>query len=164
MNKLPINESLTVEFKSSFNKDVIETLVAFANASGGTVFIGASDNGKPQGVNIEKDTVQNWVNEIKNETEPQIIPELKTLDIGGKDIVALSVCEYPVKPVSTRGRFFKRINNLNHLLGAVEIADEHLKTINSSWDFYIDPNHTKLDLSREKIEIFANKIRHNKVT
>ncbi|OIP31829.1 MAG: hypothetical protein AUK23_05825 [Deltaproteobacteria bacterium CG2_30_43_15] len=31
-------ESETVEFKESFNDAVIETLSAFANASGGTVF------------------------------------------------------------------------------------------------------------------------------
>ena len=30
MSKLPKKESATVEFKASFNEDVIETLVAFA--------------------------------------------------------------------------------------------------------------------------------------
>jgi len=33
-------ESQTVEFKKSFNKAVIETLVAFANTQGGQVLIG----------------------------------------------------------------------------------------------------------------------------
>jgi len=32
-------ESETVEFKSSFNREVIETLVAFANSNGGTIYI-----------------------------------------------------------------------------------------------------------------------------
>ena len=163
MTKLPISESLTVEFKCAFNKDVTETLVAFANANGGTVFIGVGDNGRPLGINADKQTVQNWLEEIKNETEPQIIPAVNILNIGGNEVVALLVSEYPVKPVATRGgRHFKRINNLNHLLNSTEIADEHLNTVNSSWDFYIDPNHTKLDLSREKIVAFANKVKQNK--
>ena len=38
MNNFPKIESQTVEFKASFNEDVIETLVAFANAKGGTVY------------------------------------------------------------------------------------------------------------------------------
>jgi ATP-dependent DNA helicase RecG len=39
MNNIPQKESQTVEFKTSFNEDVIETLVAFANTKGGTVYI-----------------------------------------------------------------------------------------------------------------------------
>jgi len=42
-----------------------------------------------------------------------------------------------------------------------EIANEHLRAINSSWDFYIDPNHSEADLSREKIALFADKIRQS---
>ena len=38
---IPTNESETVEFKQSFQSEVIETLVAFANAKGGSVFIGS---------------------------------------------------------------------------------------------------------------------------
>jgi len=162
MVKIPICESLTAEFKSAYNKDVIETLVAFANASGGTVFIGVGDNGRPLGLNADKNTVQSWVDEIKSETEPTIIPMVEIINGGGKEVVALSVSEYPVKAVATRGRHFKRINNLNHLLNSAEIADEHLNSVNSSWDFYIDPNHTTLDLSREKMAAFVAKIRRNK--
>jgi ATP-dependent DNA helicase RecG len=40
-------------------------------------------------------------------------------------------------------------------------TNEHLKTINSSWDFFIDPNHTEVDLSKEKIAQFINKIKQN---
>jgi ATP-dependent DNA helicase RecG len=34
-----IGESLTIEYKSSFDRESIETLVAFANAKGGTVLV-----------------------------------------------------------------------------------------------------------------------------
>jgi ATP-dependent DNA helicase RecG len=40
MNTSPKKENLTVEFKTSFNEDVIETLVAFANTKGGKVLVG----------------------------------------------------------------------------------------------------------------------------
>ena len=36
-------ESQTLEFKTSFGREAIETLVAFANASGGELYIGISD-------------------------------------------------------------------------------------------------------------------------
>jgi predicted HTH transcriptional regulator len=37
-----------IEYKSSFNEDVIETLVAFANSKGGRVLVGVDNNGQPQ--------------------------------------------------------------------------------------------------------------------
>ena len=42
--KITLQESETIEFKSSFNEATIETLVAFANTQGGTVFIGVITN------------------------------------------------------------------------------------------------------------------------
>ena len=161
MNHLPKKESLNVEFKTSFNDEAIVSMVAFSNAKGGTVFIGISDAGEVQGVTVGKETIQNWINEIKNKTTPQIIPDIEILTIKGKTIVTLFVQEYPIKPVSTKGKYYKRIGNSNHLLSLDEIANEHLRTINSSWDFYIDPNHSEADLSKEKIAKFANIIRHN---
>ena len=161
MNSLPKTESQTVEFKSSFNEDIIETLVAFSNAKGGTVYVGVSDKGKPQGISIGKETIQKWINEIKSKTNPQIIPDIEVLNIDNKDVISLIVIEYPIKPVSVRGKYFKRIGNSNHLLSADEIANEHLKTINSSWDFYIDTSHSLFNLSEEKITKFVNRIKQN---
>ena len=67
---LPKSESEFVEFKSTFNVAVIESLVAFANTKGGTVYVGVSDKGVVKGVEIAAESVQNWVNEIKSKTEP----------------------------------------------------------------------------------------------
>jgi len=159
MPKLPTKESQTVEFKPSFDKEVIETLVAFSNAKGGTVYIGVSDKGKIQGITIGRESIQNWINEIKSKTTPQIIPDVEIIAFENKTAVFLSVPEYPIKPVSVRGKYYKRVSSSNHLLSIDEIANEHLKTINSSWDFYTDPNHSEADLSKEKITKFINKIK-----
>jgi len=35
-----------------------------------------------------------------------------------------------------------------------EISNLHLKTMNTSWDFYPDPNHTLDDISLEKVNKF----------
>jgi len=40
---IPKTEGETVEFKSTFNGTVIETLVAFANTKGGTVYVGVNE-------------------------------------------------------------------------------------------------------------------------
>ena len=161
INRLPEQESLTVEFKSAFSEGVVETLVAFANAQGGTVYIGVSDKRKIQGITIGKETIQTLINEIKNKTSPQIVPDAEVLTFKDKSVLALFIPEYPIKPVSMKGKYIKRAGNSNHLLSIDEISNEYLKTINSSWDFYIDPNHSEADLSEEKITQFVNIIKQN---
>jgi len=158
---LPKAESETVEFKTSFNDEVIVSLVAFSNTKGGIVYIGFEDSRIVKGVQLGKETTIQWVNEVKNKTVPAIIPDIQLLEIEGKQVVSMHAMEYPVKPVSFRNKYFKRIANSNHLMSTDEIANEHLKTINSSWDFYPDPNHNKDDISIEKVRLFINTIEQN---
>jgi ATP-dependent DNA helicase RecG len=66
-----LKENAHIEFKSSFNDAVIESLVAFANANGGKVLIGVDNEGLPlKNFMIGDETVQQWINEIKNKTQP----------------------------------------------------------------------------------------------
>ena len=58
-------ESETVEFKNSFDREIIETLAAFANTKGGKVFVGISDKGKITGAQLNKESVQTWINQAK---------------------------------------------------------------------------------------------------
>ena len=105
-----ITENQHIEFKSSFNETVIETLCAFVNAKGGTVYVGLDDNGDPvSNFSIGKETIQHWINEIKNKTQPSIIADIEPVTIQGKEVVSIRVNEFPVKPASFRGRYYKRI-------------------------------------------------------
>ncbi len=151
-------ESEKVEFKTAFNEDVIETLVAFSNTNGGTIFIGVTDRAEIKGITIGKESLVNWINEIKNKTSPQLIPDIEIITVEQKNILAMHIIEYPVKPVAIRGRYYKRVNNSNHLMGLDEIANEYIKTINSSWDFYPDSIHNLDSISIEKVKSFISAI------
>ncbi|MDR2149051.1 MAG: putative DNA binding domain-containing protein [Tannerella sp.] len=148
--QIPEKESETIEFKVSFNVETIETLVAFANAGGGSIHIGIADTRAIIGVSVGKETVPQWINEIKSKTEPALIPDVNVAEVEGKQIVVLSITEFPIKPVSIKGRYYKRTGHSNQLLTLNEILNMHLKTFNSSWDYYFDPNHSVLDISEEK--------------
>jgi len=154
-------EGLRIEFKSSFDNKVIETLVAFANTSGGSVLIGISDDRKISGITTNHESVQNWLNEVKNKTTPAVAPFAEYVDYKDKVVVALTVPESPVKPVSMRSKYFKRVANSNHLMNTDEIASEHLRTINSSWDYYADPEHGVDSLSLDKVRVFMRRIEHH---
>ncbi len=77
-------ESENIEFKEKFNKETIETAAAFANTKGGVILIGFSDKGKVNGVQIGKETLKDWANQISQSTEPRIIPEIEQNEIEGK--------------------------------------------------------------------------------
>ncbi len=156
--KLNITESETIEFKTSFQEEVIISLVAFANHKGGAVYIGVNDNGEVVGITLGKETIQKWLNEIKVKTQPSIIPDVKELDYNNKKVVTIHVQEFPVKPISFKGRYYKRRNNANHLLSPIEIADLSLQSLQLSWDAYEKNNKTIEDLDRSKVERFINRV------
>ena len=161
-------ENESVEFKTSFNDEAIIALNAFANSKGGSVYIGISDKGiSVSGFHMGKETIHSWINEIKSKTQPALIPDVEILKTGTSSIVKLSISEFPVKPVSFRGKYFKRVGNSNHQMTLNEITNLHLKTINLSWDFAIDPNHGIKDISLAKVDKFiekANRHRENPIT
>ncbi|MEA2074371.1 MAG: ATP-binding protein, partial [Euryarchaeota archaeon] len=53
-------ESETTEFKENFDKEAVETAVAFANTKGGVILIGISDKGEIKGIQIGRSTLKNW--------------------------------------------------------------------------------------------------------
>ena len=152
-------ESQHIEFKPNFNEDVIETLVAFANTKGGKILVGVDDAGKPiKNFIIGKESIQNWVNEIKTKTQPAIIPNVEIVEYQGIEIVEFSVQEFPVKPVACRGRYFKRVKNSNHQLSPIEISDMNLQTLQVSWDSYPAQNASIEDIDWGKVRKFVNKV------
>ncbi len=152
------SENDTVEFKSSFNAQTIETLVAFANLKGGAVYIGVSDIGKITGVSVNSETIQIWINEVKTKTEPSIIPDTEIIKIKDIIVVKISIDEFPLKPVAVKGRYYIRKNSSNHLLAPNEISDIYMQSIQLSWDSYLYPNTSINDLDLSKVLLFIRKV------
>jgi len=86
-------ESQTVEFKTSFDREAIESLVAFANSKGGTLLIGVADDASIPGVTLGKESLNEWLGKIKSTTSPSIIPDFTTIQIEGRNVVAIKVGE-----------------------------------------------------------------------
>ena len=158
---IEIGENQTIEFKTSFQKEVISSVVAFANAKGGKVLIGISDKCEILGVEIKKETLKNWINQIKLNTQPTILVDIEEIEIENKKIAIIDIKEYPMKPISYKNRYYKRIKNSNHLMSLDEIANMHLQSINASWDYYIDERHNFSDISQENIDYFIKKVENN---
>lgn len=151
---LETGENEQIEFKTSFDREAVESLSSFANTKGGSVLIGIEDNGGIKGVNVGKKTLQNWNNQIKQSCTPSILPDTDIIPYEDKKIVVLTISEYPVKPMCCKGKYYKRVNNSNHQMALHEIAELHLRTFNTSWDHYPDSNHKLDTISLEKVNNF----------
>lgn len=135
-NLLKTGETETVEFKSTFGKEVIISLSAFANTAGGKVVVGVDDAGRPTGLQVGPESEQRYINEIKTATYPQIIPHVTAFDLDGRTVLVFEINEYPVKPIACKNRYYKRVRNSNHLLGLDEIVDLQQQSLNISYDAY----------------------------
>ena len=150
-------ESETVEFKEKFDERCIESLVAFANTRGGVIFIGVSDKNNIKGINIGKETINQWVNQISLSTDPRLIPEIEKIQIDGKTVIAVQIKEYPIKPVSTKGRCFKRVDSSNRTMTTQEITQIYLHSTGLSWDKYPAQNASLENIDLEKVEKYIEK-------
>ena len=97
---LRAGESLTVEFKrarEALNRDVYETICAFLNQRGGTLVLGAADDGSITGVapeavaQLRKDLVNTLHNTQKINPPMQLAPE--QVELEGQTLLVLSVPE-----------------------------------------------------------------------
>ncbi len=145
-------ESETVEFKTSFDKEVLEASGAFANTKGGAILIGISDKAQVKGIQIGKETVKDWANQISQSTEPRIIPEIEIGTIDGKNIAVIRIKEFPIKPVSVKGRCFRRVGSGNRVMQAHEIAEMHFQSTGMSWDRLPVANASVDEIDLEKVK------------
>ena len=154
---LKSGESQRLEFKESFGKEAIETVTAFSNSSGGMILIGINKNGSVKGISVTEEIIKEWTNEIKQATQPQIFTQINIIEIHNKTIVSITVQEYPVKPVSCKGKFYKRTGASNHLITVNKIVEMQLYSLNSSFDSFTVPQ-TISDLQAELTEKFFKQL------
>jgi len=151
-------ESDVLELKQSFNKEAIQTISAFANTKGGTLLIGINASNEIVGIQFGEETIQNYMNQIKQATSPSIFPDIETIEINGKWILVISVDEFPVKPISYKDRYYKRVQNSNHVMNLAEISNMHLQSLQLSWDAYEYPNGSLKNIYMVKVESFIEEV------
>lgn len=151
-------ESEKIEFKQSFDKETIETVVALANTKEGIILIGVKDDTSLCGVEIGSESLQSYANSVKNSTEPSLIIDIQLILVKEKNIIAIQVDEFPIKPVSYKGKYFKRVANSNHQMNLTQISTMHMQSLQLSWDAYVANEMTIDELDWQKIKRFIPKV------
>lgn len=109
-------EGYKTEFKRNVNTDLSKELVAFANASGGRIFIGIEDNGTVSGVKIDN-SLKSKVAMMAHECDPAVDVELEAFS----RVLILNVPEGKDKPYRCTNGFYIRNGSSSIKLGTQEI-------------------------------------------
>jgi ATP-dependent DNA helicase RecG len=96
-------ESYTVEFKESADKSLPSEVCAFANASGGRVFIGVDDSGRVVGADVSN-AARSRVQDSINQIEPHLNVNIEIVD----NFIVINVPEGTHKPYSCSKGFYLR--------------------------------------------------------
>jgi ATP-dependent DNA helicase RecG len=158
LNIINKGENETLELKSSFNKEVIDTIVAFSNTKGGKIILGCTDKKKVTGVIISDESIQTWTNEIKQSTQPAVFPSFETIQVNDKTVVVIQVDEFPLKPVSCKNRYLCRRKNSNHVLSVDEITEMRFISLNYSFDAFPVMDTAFEELDKVALDLFAKRI------
>ncbi len=101
---LQLPESKTLEFKRDLSspRNLLKTLVAFANSAGGKLVVGVADDGQVLGVEDPLAEEERLCNLIADQIAPRLVPNVDLVTVDGKTLL---VAEVFVS--GTRPHFFK---------------------------------------------------------
>ncbi|MDE7186370.1 MAG: putative DNA binding domain-containing protein [Lachnospiraceae bacterium] len=99
-------ESRTTEFKREYVEDIKNTIVAFANCDGGTLYIGVDDDGTVYGVDAVDGTMLRVTNAIRDAVRPDItmFVECRSDVMDEKPVVCVSVQRGTARPYYLHGK------------------------------------------------------------
>ena len=157
-------ECETTEFKTSLAewRDVVETICAFSNRNGGSIFIGVGDDCDIIGVDCGKNTIEKLANQIKQNTDPVIYPSVRIEEVDEKPVIVVDVGECEQKPVLAFGKPFMRVGKSNQKLGYEGIRSLAVKTSKVYWDGRPCEGADLDDIDEDKVRWFLNRAKYER--
>ena len=147
-------EHQEIEWKESWRDEYLKWLCGYANAHGGTLFIGKDDNGKVVGVEGSKKLLEDLPNKITSALG--IIADVNLLTEAEKDYIEIYVEKYP-SLISYRGKYYYRSGSVLREITGKELDRALLKSQGRTWDGVPLPKLSACDLKSDAIALFKQK-------
>ncbi len=162
-------ESETIEFKTSTAqlKPAFETLCAFLNGKGGTVYIGINDQGKLIGQEISDRTRQEIAREL-GKLEPTPSVDIRYISVAEKKfVIAIRIAAGPDVPYVYDGRPFQRSQSSTVRMSQHRYNQLLMMAKRSSpytWEEAVAPEYSQSDLDAEEIyKTVSDSIQENRI-
>ena len=149
-----MGEKHIIEYKRQWDDKWLKWLCGFANADGGTLYIGISDKQHIIGVDNSKKLMEDIPNKIVSKLG--IYPDVRLLEEDGKEIIEIEVAPSQ-ESVLLDGVLYKRVGATNQIVKGQALKDFYARKLNATWDSRIIRGATLDDIDPEAIKYFLRK-------
>lgn len=136
-----MSEQQNIEYKQSWRDEYLKWVCGFANAQGGKIYIGVSDNREVTGLTDYKKLMDDIPNKVVNHLG--LVIDVNLLEKDSKKYIEINVPTSPM-PVSYHGEHHFRSGSTKQVLKGVPLNEFLLKKIGKTWDD-IGINSAKID-------------------
>ncbi len=144
-----LGEGQFIEFKESFEKAIQKEIVAFANASGGVIYLGITDAGIIKGIEITN-RLKSQIQDIAYNCDPSILISIIQIE----SVLAVEVAEGKNKPYSCSFGFYMRMGANSQKMTRNEILALAIKTGKVRFDEQVCSNFNWKDFDNERFEYY----------
>lgn len=157
-----MSESHNIEYKESWRTEYLKWICGFANAQGGTIYIGINDSGKVIGVKDVKKLMDDIPNQIQSGLG--IIADVNKLAKEGLDYIEIRV-KPSSYPVNYHGEYHYRSGSTKQQLQGAALTEFIRERTGYLWDAVPVDNISMDDLDQNSIEIFRREaVRKKRMT
>ena len=155
-------ESQNVEYKESWHDEYLKWVCGFANAQGGTIYIGIDDSGNVIGVKNIKKLMEDIPNKIQSGLG--IIADVNKRTKAGLDYIEIKV-EPSSFPISYHGEYHYRSGATKQQLTGNALSQFIMRRTGFHWEDVTVDNITVNDLDDESFKIFRREaLRRKRMT
>ena len=147
-------ETQNIEYKSAWRDEFLREVCGFANAQGGTLYIGKNDKGNVVGVKNAKKLLEDLPNKIT--TILGIVSDVNLHATPQGDYIEIIVEPQP-NPVNYKGEYHFRSGSTKQELKGAALDKFLLQKYGRKWDSVIIPNVPVSELKKETFEFFKIK-------
>lgn len=149
-----MSESQNIEYKTTWRDEYLKWICGFANANGGTIFIGKDDNGETVGVDDAKKLLEEIPNKVRDVLG--ILVDVNLYTENKKHFIEIITEPYP-NGVSYKGQYHYRSGSTKQELKGTALDKFLLQRKGKQWDGAPIPNVSAKDLKQETFDFFKKR-------
>lgn len=149
-----MQEHQNIEWKENWRDEYLKWICGFANAQGGTIYIGKNDNGEVVGIDNAKKLLEDIPNKVRD-----ILGILVDVNLHetSKGVFLEIIVEPQPFPVNYKGQYHYRSGSTKQELKGAALDKFMLGKKGKKWDGVPVPNVSVDDLKNETFEFFKKR-------
>lgn len=147
-------ESQNIEYKSSWRDEYLKWVCGFANANGGSIFIGKDDTGTTVGITDAKKLLEEIPNKVRDTLGILVDVNLHKTTKG--NFIEIVIEAYPY-PVNYKGQYHYRSGSTKQELKGAALDKFLLQKKGKRWDGAPVPKISVKELKQETLDFFRKR-------